>query len=91
MTVYIVEDEMHAEQCGKFDTFEDAFLELKKRATIAWDKKPNLCPCTNWKNCGRNYEIVEFDNSISPWKELSRVPVLRISAKGIEWKRTFNN
>lgn len=64
--VYVIEDEMHAERCGQFTAFGDALFELKKRATIDWDKEPNVCPCTNWKNCGRNYEIVEYDYSISP-------------------------
>ena len=89
MKIYVIEDEMHSEWCGEYNSFDDALLELKRRSTIDWDKKPNVCPCTNWKECGRNYEIVEFDKSFSPWKELSRVPVLSISSKGIEWEPEF--
>ena len=63
MTIYIIEDEVHAEWCGEFLTFEGALNELKARAEIRWDLEPNQCPCMNWKNCDRNYEIVEFDNS----------------------------
>ena len=85
MTIYIIEDERHAEWCGEFSSFNDALEELKRRSGIPWDKKPNICPCTNWKNCGRNYEIVEFDNSTKPWKEHSRTPALDVSAGGVLW------
>jgi len=41
------------------------------------------------KTCGRTYEIIEYDNSVDPWKELKRVFVLEISANGIEWANGF--
>jgi hypothetical protein len=55
------------------------------RAEIPWNKEPNRCPCTNWENCSRNYEIIEYDDSGTPWKELNLVSVLTVSAKGIKW------
>lgn len=84
--MFIIEDEIHAEiQSGEFDSYEDALTELKKRAKIPWDKKPNRCPCTNWKNCEKNYQIIEYDTTKTPWKELQRENVLKISAKGLKW------
>ena len=88
MTIFVIEDEAHAELCGEFPTFEGALKELKTRENIPWDSKPNQCPCTNWRNCGRNYEIVEFDNSKIPWEEISRTPMLKVSAKGVIWQST---
>ena len=44
MTIYVIEDEAHAEWCGEFPTFESALNELKVRANIPWDSKPNQCP-----------------------------------------------
>ena len=84
--MFQIEDEFHAEpQKGTFDSYEVALDELKLRAEIPWNKEPNRCPCTNWENCSRNYEIIEYDDSGTPWKELNHVSVLTVSAKGIKW------
>lgn len=84
--MFVIEDETHAEPIkGEYKTFDDAFIELEKRASVPWDEKPNRCPCSNWKDCQRNYQIIEYDTSKIPWKELQRRNVLTISAKGIKW------
>jgi hypothetical protein len=85
---FVVEDETHAECCGTFSTFAEAMSELQSRSRVAWDAHPNVCPCTNWKTCGREYSIVEFDISTEPWRERSRTPVLAISSSGVEWNVT---
>ncbi len=87
MAIFVIEDEQHAERCGEFLSFEKALEELKSRAKIPWDMDPNICPCTNWKSCGRNYEIIEFDNAQKPWAEICRTPVLEISSRGIFWEK----
>lgn len=85
-SMFIIEDELHSEwQKGQYATFADALSELKRRSAIPWNKAPNLAPCTNWQNCGRNYEIIEFDDTVSPWNELSRTAVLEVRASGIKW------
>lgn len=84
--MFIIEDEIHAEpEKREYKTFEDAISELKKRATIPWNEKPNRCPCTNWKDCERNYQIIEYDTTKIPWTELQRKDILTISAKGVKW------
>jgi hypothetical protein len=49
---------------------------------------PNVAPCTSWRTCGRLYEIVEYDDSERPWKELGRTQVLEINALGLRWIHT---
>ena len=88
MNIFVIEDEAHSEWCGEFSTFEEALNELKTRSKLPWDTKPNQCPCTNWQNCGRNYEIIEFNKSVDPWEEINRTPMLEISAKGAKWLST---
>lgn len=84
--MFIIEDEIHAEiQAGEFASFVDALTELHRRASLPWDKPPNVCPCTSWKTCGRLYEIIEYDTSTTPWTELQRIPTLEIGAAGIKW------
>ncbi len=84
--MFVIEDEAHAErQRGDFQTREDAMAELRRRASIPWDEAPNAAPCTNWRNCGRRYEIVEYDVSTRPWRELTRRFMLEIDAKGVRW------
>lgn len=85
--MFVIEDEIHAEQHGRFANFADAMAELRRRAEISWDEAPNAAPCKNWRTCGREYVIVEYDNSQAPWKELGRVPALEISASGVRWAR----
>ena len=90
MIKFQIEDEMHAEPQGDFDTFEEAVTELTRRAKINWDKEPNRCPCTSWKTCGRDYQILEYDCSTKPyWTLLKTTPVLSISAKGVIWDKCF--
>ena len=81
----MIEDEAHAEPQGNFQSRGEAIAELRRRAAIPWNEAPNLAPCTSWKTCGRRYELVEYDGSAEPWRELSRVPALEISARGISW------
>jgi hypothetical protein len=84
--MFVIEDEAHAErQEGRFQTRQQAIVELQRRAAIPWNEKPNRAPCTNWLNCGRRYELIEYDDTALPWKELSRNLILDISAVGVRW------
>lgn len=88
-SMFIIEDEVHAEWCGEFESFEEALAELRARSTIARELQPNVCPCTSWKTCSREYSIVEFDTSREPWSEVSRTPVLAVSSNGATWEKGF--
>jgi len=84
--MFIIEDEAHAElQEGRFQTRPQAIAELRRRAAIPWNEAPNRAPCANSRNCGRRYELVEVDDTVSPWKELSRTLILKISARDVQW------
>ncbi len=83
--MFVIEDEIHAELCGEFETFDSALAELRSRATVPWDSAPNQCPCQSWKTCGREYSIVQYDVSKSPWTVIARSIVLEISSKGVVW------
>ena len=87
--MFVIEDERHAEPQGQFASLDLAMAELKQRATMPWDQFPNLAPCTNWRSCGRTYEVVEYDDSQLPWKELKRIAVLEVSAAGAKWAGDF--
>ena len=83
--MFVIEDELHAEWQGEFTALSEALAELKARADIAWDMAPNVAPCTNWKSCGRAYEIIEYDSSTKPWKEVRRFAALNVSVSGTVW------
>ncbi|MGY3035622.1 hypothetical protein ACVIIV_004792 [Bradyrhizobium sp. USDA 4354] len=83
--MFVIEDESHAEWQGEFRTRQEAIAELQRRALIPWNEKPNAAPCTSWVTCGRRYELVEFDDSALPWRQLSRALILEISAAGVQW------
>ena len=84
--MFLIEDQAHAEvQEGEYPTLMAAVLELERRATIPWDQPPNLPPCTGWRTCSRDYEVIEYDSSATPWRELRRMPFLHVSAEGTRW------
>lgn len=83
--MFVIEDERHAEQIGQFSSRADAMEELSRRASTPWDQQPNVAPCTGWRTCGRTYEVIEYDTSRQPWRELGRAVTLDISADGVRW------
>jgi hypothetical protein len=84
--MFVIEDERHADQIGTFSGEEDAMSELRRLAGVPWNQAPNAAPCTNSANCGRTYELVEYDTTQTPWRELSRTRALDVSAAGVEWQ-----
>jgi len=38
--MFVIEDEIHAEWCGTFETFVEALAELTARSQIAWNSPP---------------------------------------------------
>jgi len=83
--MYVLEDEWHAEHVGEFVTRSEALAELRRRAGVPWSEPPNVAPCTNWQTCGRNYELIEYDDATVPWRELGREAALEVSAAGVNW------
>ena len=84
-SMYRIEDERHAEPIAEYGTLSEAIAELERLSSVPWDADPNRAPCQNWRNCGRVYELIEYDASALPWKEVRRVPGLEISRKGVQW------
>jgi hypothetical protein len=87
--IYVIQDSIHCEQHGKFLAFEDAVVELRRRASLPWDQEPNQAPCSSWKTCVREYEILEYDDSSDPWTLVRRTRALEISAAGVKWAEGF--
>jgi hypothetical protein len=87
--MFVIEDELHAEPQGEFETFESALAELRRRALIPWDQSPNCAPCLSWQTCGRSYDIIEYDSTGQPWQQIRRVQVLKIAADGVQWASGF--
>ena len=83
--IFVIDDELHAESQGEYDSLDEAISELRRRAALPWNQTPNIVPCADWKTCGRSYEIVEYDQTSIPWKELRRIPALKISASELAW------
>ena len=87
--MFVIEDEIHADWHGQFSCIDDAMAELRRLAQIPWDQAPNSAPCMSWKTCGREYAVIEYDDSQLPWTELRRIPVFEISASGVKWSGDF--
>lgn len=85
-TSFQIEDEAHAEALGRFESLDEALAELRRLAQIPWNEHPNQAPCTSWRTCGRRYEIVAYDASAHPWREVRRLPALEVNAAGVQWE-----
>jgi hypothetical protein len=83
--MFVIEDEIHAEQDDEYASFDEALAELRRRARVPWDQPPNQAPCTSWPTCEREYVIIEYDDSRQPWIELQRRFVLNVSSSGVKW------
>lgn len=83
--VFVIEDELHDERHGQFATVSDAIAGLKRLSQTPWNEDPNRAPCTNWQACGREYDLVEFDDGTHPWREVRRIPALSVSQAGVKW------
>lgn len=83
--VFVIEDEFHAEWHGRYVSFRDAMQELKRRAELPWDQSPNRCPCASWKTCQRDYQILEYDDSTTPWRLVRKLGYLHISNVQAIW------
>ena len=89
INMFVIEDEIHCDWHGQYSSYDDAVAELIRRAALPWDRPPNAAPCMSSKTCGREYVIIEFDDSRLPWKEIRRVPVFDVSAAGVKWYSGF--
>ena len=83
--MFLIEDDLHAEQIGEFKTKDEAIIELQRLAELPWNEAPNICSCTNWRACGRHYHLIEYDTSSTPWTALSDIPMLEVSAERTAW------
>lgn len=88
--MFVIEDEVHCDWHGHYATYADAVTELRHRAVCAWSEPPNQAPCMSWQTCGRDYVIIEFDDSHHPWKEIRRIPALKVDASGGTWSPGFD-
>jgi hypothetical protein len=70
--MFIIVDLIHCDYLSRHRTYALALGKLKKLAKIPWDSYPNKAPCTQWRKCGREYFIREFDIDESPWKFISQ-------------------
>lgn len=84
MSIFVLEDDFHAELIGQFSSREDAWSEVLRRADDP-SSIENRAPCTSWETCKREYVIVEYDDSNRSWIELSRQKVLTIEHERAVW------
>lgn len=88
MTI-VIEDSAHCERIGECASFEEAIARLEELASLPWDQEPNRAPCRQWRKCGREYQIIEYDDSSTPWRVVREAEVLKVSASIVEWVPGF--
>src|SRR3712207_4925857 len=89
--MFVIEDELHAEWIGEFSTYEEVLAEVRRLANVPWNQRPNCAPCMSWRTCGRDYWLLEYDETQLPWTQVRRVRVLEVSAEGVRWADGFQD
>jgi hypothetical protein len=84
-SIYVIEDQWHDEPFGEYAVLTEAIAELERLRVVPWDAPPNKAPCQNWQNCGRLFEIIEYDTSDQSRKEVRRIPALEVSRTAVQW------
>ena len=83
--IFVIEDQSHEQWLEQFPTLDAAWAELRRLSAAGWDQQPNRAPCKGWRECGRDYSIVEFDTGTVPWRRVRRYEGLQVSAWGVVW------
>jgi hypothetical protein len=85
--IFQVEDEFHAELLeGVFSTHESALAEVRRVCEVPFGVAPNCPPCTNWRECHRDYVIKKY--RVTPkgeWELLEELPVATTASSGVTW------
>ena len=88
--MYWIVDDIHLDGRGVFPTLDAALGELDRLARIPWDDPSNRAPCLSWQDCGRDWELSEWDESQQPAVLVRRLFMLHVSASGRGWSRGPN-
>jgi hypothetical protein len=83
MSLFSIYDEVHSDfgpPPREFANIEDAIRELRRRATVPWNREPNRAPCISWRKCKRRWVLL--GESAESWKEPIWVDV---SHAGVKW------
>lgn len=81
----VIEGSIHCERIDECESFEAAIARLRELAYLPWDHEPNRASCMSWRTCGREYQIIEYDDSATPWTVVREADVLKVSASAVEW------
>jgi hypothetical protein len=76
-SIFIVEDEIHAEEMGTFPSRQNA-VDLLERLKANPSAPENVPPCTSSRRCYRVYHLQEYDDSTTPWTLLSSEPAFAV-------------
>jgi len=83
---FVLEDEVHAEYIGEFETLDDVLTELRRIAALPWGELPNVAPCMSWRTCHRVFLVMAHAKSgAEDW----RAYPLETSASGAVWSSEF--
>ena len=89
MRKFVIEDAIHLDWHESFASLDAALERVRRLARTPWSKPPNRAPCIGWETCGREWEILDYDVSETPWQLRARIPALAISRDGATWHSPF--
>lgn len=88
---YVIDDDLHYDLHIRFERFDDAVTEIRRRMALPWDDEENQASCIDWETCERQYWIFEYDDSSGTGYEVRKLHVATISAEGAVWVEGFED
>ncbi len=84
----VIQDVRHGEIMGQYKNWDIAVAKLQGLARLPWSAAVHRCACLNWKECKREYEVVEFADA-EDYKEIRRLGTLVVSQTGVVFEGEF--
>lgn len=82
--IWWIEEIWHCEIIGKYKTYSEARNKINELSKLPWWARPNLPPCGSKTCLSYEYEIIEYDTSIIPYKLIKRELALIISKNEVK-------
>jgi hypothetical protein len=67
----------------------DHWLKQRRHYTMTDKPEENRAPCTSCEKCGRQDEVIEYDDAAGA-RVVRRVSMLAMSAAGVKWSDGFD-
>ncbi len=81
MNEYVIEDVSHCEIMWEYQSYKEVMERMNYLRQLWWCWE-NICPCTSYATCSREYEIIKYAGGI----QIDSVCAFEIGKTVDDWK-----